>query len=273
MIRPALLLTLLAAPASAAETAWQEVAPDTRVRLVSSDVLGADDTTFVGLEIDMPAGTNTYWRIPGETGIPTEIDAAGSTGVAGHRIHWPYPRVEVASGFLDFVYRGPTLLPVELTVTGSGARLEAAILMGVCSDICVPVQAEFTLPLGFDRPDTANVIRLEQALALVPLPWDGPVEAIAGVWLEPAGTAIGVRVKEGAIDPASVIADMGPGRVLFGAPQKSPEAGVVHLPLLGGEDPARLAGQPVTLTFMTPMGAYETTRRISPHPSSASAAQ
>ncbi len=40
----------------------------------------------------MPQTTNTYWRIPGETGIPTEFDFAASTGVSGPQVHWPYPR-------------------------------------------------------------------------------------------------------------------------------------------------------------------------------------
>ena len=76
---PALLLIpMLLTPAVAAETPWQEVAPGARVRLISSDVLKPGNTTMVALEIDMPVGTNTYWRVPGETGIPTMFDFAGS---------------------------------------------------------------------------------------------------------------------------------------------------------------------------------------------------
>ena len=50
------------------------VAPDVRVRLIASEQLRADHTTLAAIEIDMPASTKTYWRVPGETGIPTELE-------------------------------------------------------------------------------------------------------------------------------------------------------------------------------------------------------
>ena len=68
------ILALAAAPACAGATAWQELAPGVKLRLVASDTLSADGTTLAALELDMPAGTKTYWRVPGESGIPTELD-------------------------------------------------------------------------------------------------------------------------------------------------------------------------------------------------------
>jgi hypothetical protein len=49
---------------------------------------------------------------------------------------------------------------------------------------------------------------------------------------------------------------------LFGTPQKSPDGHTILLPLLGGGDPAALVGQPVNLTFQTPMGPFETSSRV-----------
>src|SRR5689334_17951154 len=100
---PALLaLTLLTLPAAAAETSWQELSPGVRLRLISSDVLKPDGTTMVALELDMPQNTNTYWRVPGESGIPTEIDTAGSSGISAHEILWPFPLIETKAGLTDF---------------------------------------------------------------------------------------------------------------------------------------------------------------------------
>ena len=149
---PALrLIPLLFTPAIAAETPWQEIAPGAKVRLVSSDVLKPDGTTMVALEIDMPEATNTYWRVPGETGIPTEFDFTASSGVTGHEVLWPFPLIETKTGYVDFVYRGPTVLPVELKLDGKTADIRLGIVMGVCSDICVPVTATFQLPLSLRR--------------------------------------------------------------------------------------------------------------------------
>src|SRR5258708_7549343 len=76
------LLALSATPAFAGATPWQDVAPGARLRLISSDTRAADGTTTIGLELDMPDADKTYWRLPGETGIPTEIDVTGSSGVS-----------------------------------------------------------------------------------------------------------------------------------------------------------------------------------------------
>jgi DsbC/DsbD-like thiol-disulfide interchange protein len=173
-MRPILLATslaLLAVPAHAGETRWQEVAPGVSMRLISTGQIKPDGTTLVGIEIDMPETTKTYWRVPGDTGLPTELDLAGSSGVAGHEIHWPYPTRHETAAYLDYVYFGPTVLPLVLRVNAADAQLELSATLGICSDICIPAQAQFSLPLADANPDRPNGLRLRQALALAPMPW------------------------------------------------------------------------------------------------------
>jgi DsbC/DsbD-like thiol-disulfide interchange protein len=253
---------MLFTPAIAAETPWQEVAPGTRVRLISSDVLKPDGTTMVGLELDMPQATNTYWRVPGETGIPTQFDFAASKGVAGHEVLWPFPLLETKTGYVDFVYRGPTVLPVELKLDGNAADLKLGVVMGICSDICVPVTASFQLPLSFAAPDRPQGLRIAQALALTPMQWDDPRDPIGWVGFDQGAEALAVRLDDSKIDPSSLIADTGETGQLFGAPQKSPDGKLVLLPLLGGESSRDVEGMPVRLTFMTEMGPFSVERRI-----------
>jgi DsbC/DsbD-like thiol-disulfide interchange protein len=254
---PALLvLILLALPATAAETPWQELSPGVRLRLISSDVLKPDGTTMVALELDMPADTNTYWRVPGESGIPTEIDTAGSSGVSSHEVLWPYPLIETQGGLTDFVYRGPTVLPVELKVHGQHGNLTTSVTMGVCSDVCVPAMASFHLPLDFARPDRGQGLRIAQAVALTPQHWSDPRPLLGAVTWDAAARAISVDVTDPRVDPLSLIADNSVSGQLFGAPQKSPDSSAVLLPLLGGAETAAAAGKPVNLTFMTEMGPF-----------------
>lgn len=253
------LLALVATPAFAAATDWQEVAPGARVRVISSDVLSTDGTTLAGLEIDMPMNTKTYWRVPGETGIPTTLDVSASTGITAHEILWPYPIIDTTGGYVDYVYYGPTVLPLRLTVDGD-AKLELSVVMGICSDMCVPAQAEFSLLLSFDKPDAGQGVRLAQALANVPLP---PAEGVIGdVGFDVASAMLWVTLDSPDVDPASVIAAPGDSGLLFGAPQKGPDNGLVLLPLLGGSGENGLVGQPVQITFMTPMGPYEVAREV-----------
>lgn len=264
-----LLLLFACLPVQAAETAWQDVAPAVRVRMISSDVLRPGGTTMVGLEIDMPEATKTYWRVPGETGIPTSIDIAGSTGVAAHEILWPFPQIDTSEGFVDFVYRGPTVLPVELQLSGEAASLEAAVVMGVCSDICVPVSARFSLPLTFARPDRGQGLRVAQAVALTPMDWTDPRQPVGWVGYDAGAHALAVRLGDDRIDPLSIIADAGVEGQLFGAPQKSRDGSLVLLPLLGGAAEADVTGRSVQLTFMTEMGPFALSRTIAPAGSTA----
>jgi DsbC/DsbD-like thiol-disulfide interchange protein len=257
-------LLVAVGPALPAETAWQTVAPNVRVRLIASEQLRSDRTTLAALEIDMPASTKTYWRVPGETGIPTELDLAGSVGLSGKDIAWPYPVLETTGGFTDFVYYGPTVLPIELKVDGDNPVLEASVMMGVCSDICVPAQAAFRLPLDFSSPDRGHGVRINQALAMAPVGWDDPRQPIGDVTFDAAQKVLVVPVSNPQVDPASVIAQVDGSDLLFGAPQKSLDGKLVLLPLLGGSGAEGLVGRSVQLTFMTPMGPFELSRRVAP---------
>ena len=166
-----LVLFLLNPPLQAGETAWQEVAPGVSVRLISAGTVDASGKALLALEIDMPEDTKTYWRVPGETGLPTELDFSASTGVADHDQHWPLPLRDETDGYMDYVYFGHTVLPIELDVTNPSGTVDVQATLGVCSDICVPAQARLVLPVTEGSPDTANALRISQALADVPIAW------------------------------------------------------------------------------------------------------
>ncbi len=253
------LVSLLAAsPAFAAATDWQELAPGAKARLISSDATNADGKVRIGLEIDMPDSLKTYWRIPGETGIPTTFDFSRSQGIGDHSILWPYPVIEEMPDYTDFVYRGPTVIPIELNASGVPLTVNLDLILGICSDICVPAQASFSLPVSLAKADPGQGLRIEQAIAKTPLP--APDDAVIGpVVLD--GEALAVTIHSSDIDPASVIAATADPGVLFGAPQKSPDNGIVILPLLGGGEQT-LVGQPIEITYMTPSGPYWVEREI-----------
>lgn len=254
---------LAAISVHAAETPWQEVAPGVKLRLISTGQFKANGTALIGLEIDMPASTKTYWRVPGETGLPTEIDIEGSSGVVGHQILWPYPVRDQTEDYLDYVYYGPVVLPIELQLDGSAAQLELAAVLGVCSDICIPVQARFSLPLTDAEVDRPNGLRIRQALANSPIPWQGDPQPVGDAEYLPETQMLAVHVGSD-LDPASLIAATADGQPLFGAPQKSPQPDLVLMPVLEQDEGADLVGRDVQLTFMTGMGAFEVTRTIQP---------
>ncbi|MET3926448.1 protein-disulfide reductase DsbD domain-containing protein [Devosia sp. 2618] len=258
----AFTIALIALPVHAGETAWQEVAPGVKLRLISTGQIKPDGTTLVGVEIDMPENTKTYWRVPGDTGLPTELSFSPEHGVVGHKVIWPYPKRQQTPDYLDYVYFGPTVLPVEITVDGTSPVAEVEALLGVCSDVCVPAQAKFSLSLSDLSPDRANGLRIRQAAAMAPIEWTGDVDPFGTVELRLADKMLAVELTNPNVDPASLIAATTSGDPVFGAPQKSPEPNLVLIPIMGKGDHAGLKGESVQLTFKTDLGAFEVERQI-----------
>jgi DsbC/DsbD-like thiol-disulfide interchange protein len=256
------LLLATSVPALAGATPWQDVASGARLRLISSDIRQPQGTTLVGLELAMPDNFTTYWRLPGETGIPTSVDITGSTGLAAPVIEWPYPAPDTANGFLDFVYRGNTVLPIELKTSGNSSLLKVNVVMGVCSDVCVPVRASFSLPLSFASADAGQSLRLQQAEALAPIPWNGAGPAFSAASFDAAGRTLRIRLADAAVDPTSVIASTGDPTVIFGTPQKSPDGHSILLPLRAAGHATDWLKKPVQLTFMTAMGSFEESEQV-----------
>lgn len=169
-LRLSILAACLAVPAVAsaqAASAWVS-GFHSRVRLVSSGAAGNAPARLAGLAISLDPGFKTYWRHPGESGLPPMFDWSGSTNVAGVEVLWPAPaRLEDAGG-VSYGYRDGVVLPLRVTPRRAGAPVALALKVdyGVCKDICIPGQAQLALSLpNADGPENAE---LREALGRVP---------------------------------------------------------------------------------------------------------
>ncbi|MBO9589275.1 protein-disulfide reductase DsbD domain-containing protein [Devosia sp.] len=260
-------LLLVSAPL-AGETEWQEVVPGVKLRLVSSGLVKPDGATLFGLEIEMPENTKTYWRVPGETGFPAELDFAGSDGVKSAEIVWPHPQLDTSSGYVDFAYFGNTLLPIAVSADDPTGNVVVSTMLGICSDICLPAQANFTLPLTDAEPDRPNALRIKQALSEAPIAWSEGEAPIGKVEYRAADQTLAVWLDDDTVDISTLIVATETGTPLFGVPQKSPQDGLVLLPILTKTENSNLEGEDVQVSFMTGMGAFELSRTISAGPAS-----
>lgn len=121
-----------------------------RMRLV---VLPADASGIraAALQIEPSPGWITYWREPGDAGIPPSITFAPQGGYRLTEVAYPVPKLIDNGELQDIGYDAPVTLP--LTIAGpaaSGApagELKASVFIGLCRNICIPFQAEFNLSL------------------------------------------------------------------------------------------------------------------------------
>jgi suppressor for copper-sensitivity B len=171
------LATLVAAAiafSGAAEAAATDWVGDqhAEARLVTAvEATGSSRVIDAGLEIKVPPGWHTYWRTPGDAGIPTVIDWTGSTNLAHSQITWPAPTRLTLQGFENYVYLNHVVLPIaiELAKPGEALQLHAAADYASCAEVCIPYHAEFslTLPAGLATP-SAEAPLIAAARAQVP---------------------------------------------------------------------------------------------------------
>jgi len=107
-------------------------------------------TQMAAIRLTLAPGWKTYWRAPGEGGIPPEFSWRGSQNVSGLQFHWPVPEVSDQGGMRSYVYHDTVVIPVELTLDSAGQMtvLAGSVDLGVCDEICLPVTLDFaaTLP-------------------------------------------------------------------------------------------------------------------------------
>jgi len=117
----------------------------------------ADGTHMAALKFTLENGWKTYWRAPGEAGIPPRFDWNGSRNLDSVSVEWPTPKQTLTNGMHTIGYEHDLVLPVRLTPAQGGQPilLRAQIEIGVCSDICVPVSKAVMMDLPSDqtRPD------------------------------------------------------------------------------------------------------------------------
>jgi len=122
----------------------------TQADLVQAELLPGwrndDGRHMAALAITLAPGWKTYWRSPGEAGIPPLLDFGGSGNLQSVRLHWPSPDVFDVNGLQTIGYHDRLILPIEMTPDQAGQPIDIRLNvdLGVCRDICVPAQLNLT---------------------------------------------------------------------------------------------------------------------------------
>jgi DsbC/DsbD-like thiol-disulfide interchange protein len=128
----------------------------------------ADGTHVAALRFELAEGWKTYWRSPGEAGIPPRFDWRGSRNLGAVEILWPTPQQTTTNGMQTIGYAHDFVLPVRLTPARADQpiTLSATLEIGICKDVCVPVDTQVTLDLPLKTG--ARDPRIAAALAARP---------------------------------------------------------------------------------------------------------
>ena len=124
-------------------------------------------THMAALHLHLADHWKTYWRAPGDAGIPPSFDWSGSSNVASVAFHWPRPTVFEANGMQSVGYMHDLVLPMEFTAKDPSQPMEVkgTVALGVCNVICMPV--ELHLEAALAAPGAPDPV-IRAALAATP---------------------------------------------------------------------------------------------------------
>ncbi|WP_226627100.1 protein-disulfide reductase DsbD domain-containing protein [Alloyangia pacifica] len=145
---------------------------------------------MAALHLRLAPGWKTYWRAPGEAGIPPVFDWSGSSNVARVTALWPTPHIFRQSGARSVGYKDELVLPLRIAGSGGPVTLKANMMIGVCSDICVPQTLHVTAVL----PDSTSVDPMIAA-ALAEAPFTAKEARVSAVRCSVSPTKGGIKLR------------------------------------------------------------------------------
>ncbi len=176
----AAFLLALAAPAWAQDDPGAGPPKVTAKLIAEQQSAKPGGTVTLALEQDIAAGWHTYWLNPGDVGQATTMDWALPTGWSAGAFQWATPKRLPVGPFMDFGYEGKVALLSNVAVPADAKMGDSVTLKGtahflVCKDICIPEDADLSVPMkigdGAADPSVAKDFADARAQLPVTSPW------------------------------------------------------------------------------------------------------
>ncbi len=176
-VAAALALMSLAASAQTSNEPVSAVVqtPQVRAELVAHapEGVAAGKALWLGLKIEHQPHWHTYWKNPGDSGLPTTLQWTLPEGVQAGGIQWPTPKRLPIGPLMNYGYEDTLLLPVAVTVPAAfkGDTLEVKLRAEwlVCKEVCIPEGGDFVLQLPVQAATAAQAALFEAAQRAQPV--------------------------------------------------------------------------------------------------------
>ena len=154
--------------------------PQVRAELLAHAPDGADSgkTVWLGLQLTHQPDWHTYWRNPGDSGLPITVQWTLPAGISAGDIAWPLPKKIPIGNLANYGFDGTVLLPVPLTIsqdfkpglTNNEIEVKLKANWLVCRKECIPEEGEFALKVPVKGSMAANSVAFNKAFEAKPKP-------------------------------------------------------------------------------------------------------
>jgi DsbC/DsbD-like thiol-disulfide interchange protein len=245
----------------------------TRLIIDRAEWQNRKDVLMAGIHIKMDPGWKTYWRYPGDAGLPPRFDWSSSRNLKKSQVLWPAPTRYKDSAGISIGYKKEVVFPVLIEPIDPSKPIDLILKMefAVCANICIPAKTNLQLKSGRSGifsssytpilsrflgrvPDikSANTSGLKIRTTKARLMGAAPYLSIDAEFPAGAeGADLFIEGPEGFyLAPAERIAEDSNGTVKF------------KVDLTKGDDPKVLKGKTITLTLVSNTAQAQTTWRI-----------
>jgi len=143
------------------------------VKFISSVTKVQKENFYIALDFNLKPGWKIYWRQPGDSGMPPNLDYNNSNNLKSLNFKWPFPKKEYeAANLLTNIYKDNVIIPIAITVKDptKPLNLQTVLNFQVCKDICIPFQTNLFLLLDTGESNyTKYLYKIERALSKVPI--------------------------------------------------------------------------------------------------------
>ncbi|MDQ2659582.1 MAG: hypothetical protein M3Y03_04105, partial [Verrucomicrobiota bacterium] len=199
--------------------------------LANSSAVVPGKPFLAGLRLHMVPGWHSYWKFPGDAGIPTEIKWNLPLGWKVGEIQWPTPlKIDEPGDIQIYGYHDEVLLLQEITppavISDSTVKLSAEATWLVCEKLCIPGSANLALELPISSNATpANEELFTRFQRSLPQAW--PAANVANATWSRTGDNLNLKVKSAALAnyPAVEFLPLPGDKIVVGHPstQREPE--------------------------------------------------
>jgi suppressor for copper-sensitivity B len=186
---------------NALEGGWA-TAGQVRARLISgTETYGPAAAFLTAMEVQMGQGWHTYWRVPGDSGLPPRFDWSGSENVESVEVLWPMPQRMQELDLTVFGYKDSVTFPlmIKTKMQYADVKLRLKLDIMVCNEICIPESLSLALDVTKGEGKAQPALRQIESIIKRYVPGEDGTNGVSinTVVLGPEAIAVSAISKQG----------------------------------------------------------------------------